>query len=94
MTEQHIVTVEPTPESIRTWLVGRVAHYLDETPAAIDPQASLAEYGLDSVYAFALSGEIEDTLRVTVEPTLIWDVSSIADLTDRILALIGGSATR
>ncbi|MEV0569339.1 acyl carrier protein [Dactylosporangium sp. NPDC050588] len=92
MTEQHTVAVEPTAGGIRTWLVGRVAHYLDETPDAIDPHASLAGYGLDSVYAFALSGEIEDTLRVTVEPTLIWDVASIADLTDRIVALIGDSS--
>ncbi|MEV4514724.1 acyl carrier protein [Dactylosporangium sp. NPDC049525] len=94
MTEQHVVAVELTPDSIRAWLVGRVAHYLDETPDAVDPHAPLADYGLDSVYAFALAGEIEDTLRVAVEPTLIWDVSSLADLTDRIVALTGGSATK
>ncbi|WP_294006758.1 acyl carrier protein [Streptomyces sp.] len=56
----------------------RVSYYLETPVAEIDPGVSLAEYGLESVYAFALCGDIEDTLGVTVEPTLVWDVDTVA----------------
>jgi acyl carrier protein len=87
MTEISPSVIEPTPENIRTWLIGRVAYYLDEPAETVDPDAPLADYGLDSVYAFVLCGEIEDTLGLAVEPTLIWDVENLADLTDRIVEL-------
>jgi acyl carrier protein len=90
MTESQLTVIEPTPENIHSWLIGRVAHYLDASPETIDPAASLADHGLDSVYAFALCGEIEDTLSVTVEPTLIWDVENLVELTDRIIELAAG----
>jgi acyl carrier protein len=88
MTEFGPAGIEPTPENIRVWLVERVARYLDTPADAVDPDASLADFGLDSVYAFSLCGEIEDTLDVAVEPTLIWDVENLVDLTDRIVDLV------
>jgi acyl carrier protein len=94
MTEHGVTVIEPTSENIRSWLVGRVAHYLNEPPETLDPEAPLIDYGLDSVYAFALCGEIEDTLGVTIEPTLIWDVENISDLTDRILDLATGRSSQ
>lgn len=82
--------IERTPESIRVWLVERVARYLDAPTDSVDPDANLADVGLDSVYAFSLCGEIEDTLDVAVEPTLIWEVENLMDLTDRIVDLVAG----
>jgi acyl carrier protein len=87
MTEIGPTIIEPTAEKVRTWLIGRVAHYLDESAEVIDPSVPLAEYGLDSVRAYTLCGEIEDTLSVIVEPTLIWDVENLVDLADRIVEL-------
>ncbi|WP_322755003.1 acyl carrier protein [Frankia sp. Cas3] len=87
MTETEATRPQPTPDDIRSWLVERVAHYIDQPAETIDPQASLAGYGLDSVYAFALCGEIEDVLDVSVEPTLVWDVANLAELTDRVIGL-------
>lgn len=85
MTETGHATIEPTAENVRAWLIGRVAHYLEESAETIDPSAPLAEFGLDSVYAFTLCGEAEDTLGVFVEPSVIWNVESLADLTDHIV---------
>jgi acyl carrier protein len=90
MTEIGRTVIEPTAEKVRTWLIGRVADYLDEPAEGIDPSVPLTEYGLDSVHAYTLCGEIEDTLSVIVEPTLIWDVESLVDLTDRIVELAAG----
>lgn len=94
MAEKWLTDIEPTAEEIRTWLIGRVAHYLEEPAETIDPGMPLVEYGLDSVYAFALCGEIEDTLNVAVEPTLIWDVENLLDLTDHIVKLATAGQSR
>jgi acyl carrier protein len=91
MTEIGRAIIEPTAANVRTWLIGRIAHYLKEPAGTINASTPLADYGLDSVYAFTLCGEIEDTLGVAVEPSLIWNVESLADLTDRIVEL---AATR
>ncbi|MFB7620113.1 acyl carrier protein [Kitasatospora sp. NPDC056181] len=77
----------PTAEEIRSWLTDRLTHFLDIPAESIDPDVSLAEYGLESVYAFALSGEIEDQLGLAVEPTLIWDVDTVAALTAHLVDL-------
>lgn len=84
--------MEPTAENIRSWLVVRIAHYLGEPTETIDLSMSLLEYGLDSVYAFTLCGEIEDTLSVIVEPAEIWDMETLVNLTDHIAGLAIRSA--
>ncbi|MGW4652239.1 acyl carrier protein [Kitasatospora sp. NPDC004289] len=76
-----------TPEAIQAWLTGRIAHFLEMPDSEIDPDIPLAEYGLESLYAFALSGEIEDTLGLAVEPTLVWDVDTVNALTAHLCGL-------
>jgi acyl carrier protein len=88
MTEIGPTIIEPTAENIRTWLTGRVAHYLDEPAETIDPDAPFAEIGLDSVYAFTLCGEVEDTLSVTVELTSLWEMENLAEFTNHIVNLV------
>jgi acyl carrier protein len=66
-----------TAELLRPWLVQRVADYTERDPATIDPAAPLSAFGLDSVYALALCGEIEDYLGVSLEATVIWDHPSV-----------------
>jgi acyl carrier protein len=87
MTQSDAVHIERTFEGIRSWLVERVAHYVQLPTTEIDPRLSIAEYGLDSVYAFALCGEIEDTLGLPVEPTLLWDVDTVDGLAKHIVGL-------
>jgi acyl carrier protein len=74
-------TAAPAPAAaqaqLQNWITGKVAFYLELDPAGIEPTAPLASYGLDSVYAFALCGDIEDELRLMVEPG---DFTTIAGL--------------
>ncbi|MFF7591553.1 acyl carrier protein [Kitasatospora purpeofusca] len=91
--------VEPTevgqsPEAVRAWLVSRIAHFLKVPAEEIEPDVPLADYGLESVYAFALAGEIEDTLGVLVEPTLVWDVDTVNALTAHLTRLVADQADR
>ncbi|QIY68650.1 acyl carrier protein [Streptomyces sp. RLB1-33] len=81
-----------TPAEIQSWVLERVAHYLREPVGTISADASLADCGLDSVYAFALCGDIEDTLGLPVEPTLIWDVDTIGELVAHLAGLAAEQA--
>ncbi len=83
-----------TPEGVRQWLTGRVAFYLKMTPDEVDPRFPLADYGLDSVYAFTLCAEIEDTLDVPIEPASIWDIDTLAELTEHVMGLLAAEAAR
>jgi acyl carrier protein len=68
-------------EDLQVWLAGRVATYVQRAPEEIKADVPLSEYGLDSVYALTLSGDIEDYLGLTLDPTLMWDHPTISALT-------------
>ncbi|GAA3302157.1 acyl carrier protein [Dactylosporangium vinaceum] len=76
---------ERHPEAVRSWLIGRLANYVERPPEDIDPDASLAGLGLDSVYAFALCGEIEDHLGLPIEPVVLWDLDTVTALAGHLM---------
>lgn len=82
------------PTDIAEWLTDRIAAALAVQPELIDRQRPLAEYGLDSVYALGLCGEIEEHLGLVVEPTLAWDYPTVTAIADHLrseLAREGGA---
>ncbi|MFD7033109.1 acyl carrier protein [Streptomyces sp. NPDC059917] len=68
------------------WLTAHLAVYLDRLPESIDPTVPLAEYGMDSVCALSLCGDIEDDFGVAVEPSLAWDHPTVAALAAHLAA--------
>jgi acyl carrier protein len=72
----------PSATELRAWLTGRVAYYAELDRAGIDAGAPLASYGIDSVYALAICGDIEDEFHLAIEPTLIWERDTIDSLID------------
>ena len=72
----------PPATELRAWLAGRIAYYAELDPAGIDAGAPLASYGLDSVYALAICGDIEDEFHLTIEPTLMRKRDTIDSLVD------------
>jgi acyl carrier protein len=78
----------PNPD-LRDWLTERVAYYLGEAPDRIAVDVPLASYGMDSVYAFTICGDIEDRFGIAVEPTLAWDYPTIDAMTAYLNGLLG-----
>lgn len=76
-----------TSTTVADWLCERVAEFLDTDPEQIDPDRPLAEYGLDSVYALALCGDIEDEFGIEVEPTLAWDHPTVRAMASHLTSV-------
>ncbi|MHB9864467.1 acyl carrier protein [Streptomyces sp. YIM S03343] len=65
---------------LQQWLTTHLAVYLDRLPESIEATVPLAEYGMDSVCALSLCGDIEDDFGLIVDPSLAWDHPTVAQL--------------
>ncbi|KAA2250732.1 acyl carrier protein [Solihabitans fulvus] len=79
-----------TSDEVRAWLIDRVAYHLDRDPARIRPDVPLADYGLDSVYAMGVSGDIEDEFGIAVEAADLWERPTIDALAAHLVDQVGG----
>lgn len=74
------VPVQPSSVSagaIRAFLIERIAQRLRLAPSALDSRQPLAGFGLDSLSAVQLAGELEEWLQRPLSPVLIYDYPSI-----------------
>ncbi|ANW21343.1 acyl carrier protein [Streptomyces clavuligerus] len=76
---------EHSVESLSGWLADRIALYLKRSPAEIVPSVPLAEYGLDSVAALSLCGDIEEDFDLVLEPTVAWDYPTVDALAGHLV---------
>jgi acyl carrier protein len=65
---------------IEDWLVAYLAPLLSVHTDEIDRRRPFAEFGLDSLAAVTLSGELERWLDRELSPTLVWDYPTIETL--------------
>ncbi len=63
--------------TIQTWLITRIAAILELDSTSIDPRQPFTYYGLGSIQAVSLTGELEDFLSRKLSPTLAWDYPTI-----------------
>lgn len=63
--------------AIRSFLIERIAQRLRLDPSALDSRQPLAGFGLDSLAAVQLAGELEEWLKRPLSPVLIYDYPSI-----------------
>lgn len=71
-------TAESPIIAIQTWLVGQLADVLSLNPTTVDVNQPLTRYGLDSIDAVTLVGDLEDWLDLELPSTLLWDYPTIA----------------
>jgi acyl transferase domain-containing protein/acyl-CoA synthetase (AMP-forming)/AMP-acid ligase II/acyl carrier protein len=69
-----------TKAAIQSWLVTRIAERLHINPRDLDSQIPLAHYGMDSVQAVSLTGDLETWLGRDLSPTLAYDYPTIESL--------------
>ncbi len=65
---------------IQQWLVNYLAELLEVETKKIDITHSFDEYGLNSSDAIFLTGELEEWLESELEPTLVYEYSTIKKL--------------
>jgi acyl carrier protein len=64
--------------SIQNWLVEQISEELSLDADTINVNEPLTRYGLDSIDAVTLVGDLEDWLELELPDTLFWDHPSIA----------------
>jgi 8-amino-7-oxononanoate synthase len=73
-------TEPPTEDAIRSWLITNIASVVNMEPSSIDVRQTFDNYGLDSLQAVSLSGDLETWLNREVSPTVVWDYPTVEQL--------------
>lgn len=73
-----------TSLQISNWLASYVADLLEVEPEEVDVKNTFSRYGLDSSAAVMLTGDLETWLGKEIEPTIIYDYPTIADLAEHL----------
>jgi acyl carrier protein len=77
-------------ETLQAWMVTRLAEELKLAPAEINIRIPLVNYGLDSIVAFTLTGELADRLGRDLPATLFWDYPTIEILARHLVEKFNG----
>ena len=73
---------QPDRAALGARIVELLARELNVPARDIALDMPLTWYGLDSIAALTIAGELEDELELELEPTLLWDLPTIASLVD------------
>ncbi len=69
---------------ISNWLTAKLAERLELDPQTIDTQKEFIDYGLSSLEAVNLSGDLEIFLGRRLSPTLLWEYPNIDALSQAL----------
>jgi amino acid adenylation domain-containing protein len=76
-----------TTDSLLSWLQARLYEVAGIEPEEIDPKAPFDRYGLGSIEALSLVGQLEEWLGCTLPSTLLWDYPNFEALSEYIYGL-------
>ena len=76
-------------ETIQAWMILRLSEALKVKPAQIDPRLRFDSYGLDSLTAYTLTGDLADWLGRDLPATLFWDYPNIVALSQHLAEELG-----
>lgn len=84
---------EPLSEEvIRRWLVQRLARQIKVAPGEIDTARKFEQYGLDSIVAVRVSGDLEKLVEQRLSPALLFEHPSIDELSAHLATELGLNA--
>jgi acyl carrier protein len=73
---------------VRAWIREWLQRELQIDAASIAPDRPLFSYGMDSIHAMMLVGDLEEMLAMRLPPTLVWDQPT----EDMLVAWLGQNA--
>jgi acyl carrier protein len=79
-----------TETEIRDWCLDYVKRTCGDPSIAIGPDVTFAEMGLDSATSAHFIVELEEWLGIELDPEMVFDYPTIADLARYVAARQGG----
>ncbi len=76
----------PTESEIGTWCLAYIKRTVDDPGVAIGPDIGFAQMGLDSATSAYFIVELEEWLGAELEPELVFDYPTIAELARYVVA--------
>ena len=73
-----------TDASLQEWLVTQIAAIAQIQPEDVDVDRPFAEFGMDSMQLFQLSGDLQKYLGREVSEIVAWDYPTIAQLSKHL----------
>lgn len=75
-------------EAIKVWLMQRLASHLKKDINDLDSATPFEEYGLDSMFAVRVTGELEKVVELRLSPALFFENSCIDDVVNEIVGSV------
>ena len=72
--------LSPNLTEIQTWLIAQISEHLEIVAEEIEIAQPLANYGMNSLSAARISGELQEWLKREVPPTVFYDYPTIESL--------------
>jgi len=72
----------PQASQVHQWMIGYLGELLDLPEADIDPEAHLANYGLDSTDVMVIAGALEEQFSLEVDPIFFLRNATVKDIVD------------
>jgi len=79
-------------EEIQHWLISHLAVLMKVNPEDVHVQEPFTNFGLNSIDAVSLSGDLEDYLKRPLPATLLWDFPTIETLSRHLSGETGNAA--
>lgn len=83
---------EVTEEKLRGWLVERLARQIKVPVEEIDSSRSFESYGLDSIVAVQVAGDLEKLLEQRLSPALLFEHQNIDELASYLATEMAATA--
>lgn len=82
------LTGEQLAQSIESWLIAKISDWLAIDASDIDRTEPTTNYGMNSMTAMTMAGELEDWLDIELEGTVLFDHPSVEALTRYLVEML------
>ena len=73
---------QPVAEEIQDWMVAYLARQMQVPAETIDISAPFESLALDSATAIGMTGDLEQWLGRTIDPTIVYDYPTIEEIAE------------